>query len=275
MNTQKSLLRSMLGFRPGRAGWRVPGALILLLGASCQSLADDAASTRSIDAELSAPLAVSPAALTQPEPGAPAAEYSTRTVTLRLFGTQGTASGEEASAPYATLADTATWATVNYHFGDAVGRNLRIVAIADDGIELADSLAADSARLRLRAGEDLTVRLVEHRFDRVVLDDGAHQFRLHGGGMAALLRTHGLGATSVRMSAAFAGFQGLQLLRVDPQGALGRMGLASGDRLLAIAGQAATSEALAVLPERLAQPGVVVLTIARSGNVWDAAYVVQ
>ncbi len=199
-------------------------------------------------------------------------------MTLRLFGTSGVGADSpgdsDEPAAFATLADTATWATTNYHLGEGVGRSLRIVAISEDGIELSDSLAG-GARLRLRAGDDLMVRLVEHRFDRAVIDEGQHQFRLQGGSMKDLLATYGLGATSGRMPAAFAGYRGLRLVRVAASGALARMGLQSGDRLLAIDGQAATSELMTTLPERLSQPGVLLLTIARGGNIWEAAYVVS
>lgn len=278
MNTAKLTLRSHPGLRLSLRGCRVVGTLALLLSASCQSAGADHAAAAAAADEHHAPLFSAPAALTQPEPGADAAEYSTRLVTLRLFGTSGVTSGEPAgeSPAFATLADTATWTTANYHLGQSVGRSLRIVAIFEDGIELADSLAGPgAAHLRLQAGEDLRLRLVEHRFDRAVIDEGAHQFRLHGSSMAALGQRYGLGASVLRMSAAFAGHQGLQLVRLDPQGVLGRLGLLSGDRLLAIDGQTASSEALATLPARVAQPGVLLLTVARGGNVWEAAYVVQ
>lgn len=279
MKTQIHALRSTVG--SGRLGARLGGALALLLLASCQSggpsLVDPALAGSAADEGL-LPLSSSPSALTQPEPGAAASEYTTRPVTLRLFGTSGVGadspSGADESAAFATLADTATWATTNYHLGQVVGRGLRIVAISEDGIELSDSLSG-GARLRLRAGEDLTVRLVEHRFDRAVIDEGQHQFRLQGGSMKDLLATYGLGVTSGRMPAAFAGYRGLRLLRVGADGALARMGLQSGDRLLAIDGHAANAELLATLPERLSQPGVLLLTVARGGNVWEAAYVIN
>lgn len=256
-------------------------AMALSLLTSCQASDVDGVAPASADGHGTLTLRVSPSTLAQPEPGAAATEYSVRAVTLRLFGTSGAVGGsagaaDETSAPFATLADTATWATTNYALGETIGRNLRLVAIFEDGIELADS-EAGGARLRLSAGEDLSVRLVEHRFDRAVIDEGQHQLVVHGTGLAGLLASRGLGATLTRMEAAFAGYRGLALVRVDRRGALARLGLNSGDRLLAIDGEAATADGLAALQARLqsAQPGTFLLTIGRGGSVWEATYVVK
>lgn len=257
------------------------GAMALLLMTGCQSSEGNSVAPASADGHGALALRVLPSTLAQPEPGATATEYSVRAVTLRLFGTSGAAGGpagaaDETSAPFATLADTATWATTNYALGETIGRNLRLVAVFEDGIELVDS-EAGGARLRLSAGEDLSVRLVEHRFDRAVIDEGQHQFVVNATGLAGLLASRGLGATLTRMEAAFAGYRGLALVRVDRRGALARLGLVSGDRLLAIDGEAATADGLAALQARLqaTQPGSFLLTISRGGSVWEATYVVK
>lgn len=257
------------------------GAMALSLLTGCQASDGSRVDPASADGHEALAYSISPSTLVQPEPGATATEYSVRAVTLRLFGTSGAAgvsagSVDETSAPFATLADTATWATTNYALGETIGRNLRLVAVFEDGIELVDS-EAGGARLRLSAGEDLSVRLVEHRFDRAVIDEGQHQFVVNGTGLAGLLASRGLGATLTRMEAAFAGYRGLALVRVDRRGALARLGLNSGDRLLAIDGESATADGLAAWQARLqsAQPGTFLLTVGRGGSVWEATYVVK
>ena len=89
-------------------------------------------------------------ALAVAEPGAKATEYSARSATLRLFGTQG-----EGAAAFATLADTATWDTSNVRVGETMGRSLKLVAVRESAIEIVDTTT--NSRRTVRAGEDLTV----------------------------------------------------------------------------------------------------------------------
>jgi len=211
-------------------------------------------------------------ALVNAEPGAAATEYRSRNVTLRLFGTQ--AADDEGSA-FATLADTTTFATQNYRLGETIGRNLKLYAIRDSGIELVDVVTG--MHRTVEAGQDFTARIIEHDFDRAALDQGQHQWTVKGRSMARLAARYGLGSTVVPMERAFGDWQGVKLGAVDRRGVLGRLGLIEGDLLLAIDGREASVATTAALSGRFAeqQSQVLLLTIARGGNIWEAAYVVE
>lgn len=252
--TMRSTLSRLLG-----------GALLLSLG--CVD-GEPAAATTSTPTEREV------RALVRPESGAPATEYHSRAVTLRLFGTQGTSAGEGEGAT-ATFADTANFATRSYQRGETLGRNLQVVAIADDRVEIVD--VTSGARRTVLAGQDVNVRIIEHDFDGAAQDQGQHQWSVKGRLMSRLAARHGLGATTTVMTQPFAGFAGLKLETVDARGVLARLGLQAGDLLLAIDGNAANGPLLAGIPTRLAEAKsqVLLLTIARGGNIWEAAYVVE
>lgn len=213
-------------------------------------------------------------ALVRPESGSPATEYHSRAVTLRLFGTQGTSETEGEGAT-ATFADTTNFATRSYQRGETLGRNLQVVAIYEDRVELLD--VTSGARRTVRSGDDASVRIIEHDFDGAAHDQGQHQWSVKGRIMSRLAARYGLGATTTVMTQPFAGFAGLKIETVDARGVLGKLGLQAGDLLLAIDGQAASGPLLSTLTARLseAKSQVLLLTIARGGNVWESAYVVE
>jgi hypothetical protein len=211
-------------------------------------------------------------ALGAPEAGAAATEYQSRLVTLRLFGTQGTSDGDAATA---TFADTANFATQSYRVGETLGRNLQVAAIHEDRVEVVD--VTSGARRTILAGQDVNARLIDHDFDRAARDEGQHQWTVKGRVMARLAGRYGLGATTTAMEQPFAGYRGRRLGAVDRRGVFGRLGLKDGDLVLAIDGQAATESALLGIPARFveAKSQVLLLTVARGGNIWEAAYVIE
>lgn len=206
-------------------------------------------------------------ALTAAEPGAPPAEYQPRQVTLRLLGTQ----GEGASAT-ATLTDTATWHTRTYKLGETVGRNLKLAAIGDSAIELAESGAA--AR-KVRAGQEVQLRLIEHEFDTAARDQGEHQWTVKAAAMARLLTRYGVGATATPIE--FAGLPGVKLGPVQPDSALARLGFQRGDLLFAIDGQPATPASLADLAAATtgSHRQVITAKLGRGGALFERVYIIE
>lgn len=206
-------------------------------------------------------------AMAAPEPGAPPAEYQERRVTLRLLGTQG--QGALASA---TLADTATWHTRTYKLGETVGRNLKLAAIEESQIELT---GGEVPVRKVRAGEDVQLRLIEHEFDTAAIDKGEHQWTVRAAAMARLLGRYGVGATATPIE--YAGLAGVKLGPVQPGSALGRLGLQQGDLLFEVGGQPATPaslEALAVETTH-SRRQVVTVKLGRGGALFERAYVVE
>jgi C-terminal processing protease CtpA/Prc len=95
--------------------------------------------------------------------------------------------------------------------------------------------------------------------------------------MSRLAARYGIGATVSAMEQPFGGLHGVKLGAVDGRGVLARLGLQSGDLLLSIDGQPATARSTAGLASRFVekQRAPLVLTIARGGNLFEAAYVVE
>lgn len=210
-------------------------------------------------------------AMTAPEPGAPPAEYRERRVTLRLLGTQG-----EGALASATLTDTATWHTRTYKLGETVGRNLKLAAIAESAIELTGELTGGDAPARkVRVGEDVQLRLIEHEFDTAAVDKGEHQWTVRAAAMARLLTRYGVGATAVPIE--FAGLAGVKLGPVQPGSALARLGFQRGDLLFELGGQPVTPASLEALAAETTQSRsqVVTVKLGRGGALFERAYVVE
>ena len=213
-------------------------------------------------------------ALTAAEPGAPPAEYKPRPVTLRLLGTQG--EGELASA---TLTDTATWHARTYKLGETVGRSLKLAAITESAIELAGGpageLTGDAPARKVRVGEEVQLRLVEHEFDTAAVDKGEHQWTVRAAAMARLLGRYGVGATAAPIE--FAGLAGVKLGPVQPGSALARLGFQGGDLLFEVGGQPATPASLEALAAETTQSRsqVVTVKLGRGGALFERAYVVE
>lgn len=251
-------------------------ALSLGLGAAAVALPSPARSAPARSAIAAPPLTDRELArLAAPEPGAPAAEYRVRAVTLRLFGTQGTGAGASA-----TLADTATWATHTYPLGQTVGRSLVLSAVREDAIELRDSLSG--AVSVVRAGADVGVRLVEHAFDFAAVDHGQHQWSVRAAVLGQILGRYGVGATATEVT--LNNTRTARLSAVKPGSALARLGFQEGDLLVAVSrgvsGQPITGplvELPAALCAALAQPSsqTVLVTLLRGGQRFDLAYAVE
>lgn len=246
----------------------IAGLVLLGLGA-CSQAEPAAARTDARPQPVTQPITQAEArTLAQPEPGAAAAAYQARPVTLRLFGTQG-----EGDTAFATLADTESWATTNYRVGDTIGRGLKITAIGAGGIEVTD---AGKART-LRTGDDLAARIVEHETDRAALDHGQHRWTVKARVLAQILATRGLGALETE-AVDYGGIPARRLGPVQAGSVLARLGLRRGDLLLALDGAPAGAGTLPQLGEALTrgEPGrVVMLQIVRGGSMWEAAYAVE
>lgn len=215
------------------------------------------------------------ARLAAPEPGATAADYRVRPVTLRLFGTQG--SGDSATA---TLADTSTWATQTYRLGQPLGRGLVLSAVREDAIELRDTVSGTVHTVR--AGADVATRLIEHSFDYAALDHGQHQWSVRAATLSQILTRYGVGATATEVTLGTTRAARLSVVR--PGSALDRLGFKEGDLLVALdrglAGQPPSPSLLelpAALCARLSQPSsyAVVVTLIRGGARYDVAYAVE
>ncbi|MFO0575791.1 MAG: hypothetical protein U1A78_17480 [Polyangia bacterium] len=247
--------------------WLLGGAVVLPSPARSAPTRGAIAAPTLTDREL--------ARLAAPEPGAPAAEYRVRAVTLRLFGTQGTGAGKSA-----TLADTATWATHTYTLGQTVGRSLVLSAVHEDTIELRDSLSG--AVSTVRAGADVAVKLVEHAFDFAAVDHGQHQWSVRAAVLGQILGRYGVGATATEVT--LNNTRTARLSAVKPGSALARLGFQEGDLLVSvsrgISGQPLAGplvELPAAMCAALSQPSsqTVLVTLLRGGQRFDLAYAVE
>lgn len=201
-------------------------------------------------------------ALSLPEPGARAGEYRARQATLRLFGVQGVGTVEAS----ATLADTRTWATSDHRVGDVLGRNLRITRIEESGVEL----AGGAAPIRLGIGQDVTVRLIEHDYDRAVSYQGAHRYAVQAAVLQRIIDRRGVGASGEEID--IAGERAVRLSAVAPGSALSRLGLREGDRLHRVDGRQAEVADVGRVAARLAAGEAVVLAVGRGHAAWEARY---
>lgn len=200
--------------------------------------------------------------LSLPEPGARAGEYRARQAVLRLFGVQGVGTAEA----FATVADTRTWATSDHRVGDVLGRNLRIARIDGNGIEL----AGGAAPIRLEIGQDVTVRLVEHDYDRAVSYQGAHRYQVRAAVLRRIAAGRGAGATGEEID--IGGERAVRLGAVAPGSALSRLGLREGDRIHGVDGRPARVADVGLVVERLAAGEPVVLVVGRGHSAWEARY---
>jgi hypothetical protein len=227
---------------------------------------------------LAAPAATEPrlgerdlARLAAPEPGAPAAEYRVRAVTLRLFGTQG--EGPSASA---TLADTASWVTRTYRKGESIGRSLILSEVRKDAAELRDTLSG--AVYLVPAGAEQRVRLVEHSFDYAVIDHGQHQSSVRAAALSRILSRYGTGATAteIRLHAT----RVMRLSAVQRSSALDRLGFQEGDLIARVNGQLVAETpgwSPTALCALLSQPSsqVVLVQLFRGGALYELAFSIE
>lgn len=199
------------------------------------------------------------------EPGSQPGDYRARLVTLRLFGTQG-----EGATASATFADTASWATTTHAVGQLIGRSLTLAAVHADAAELLDSTTG--ARLSIRVGAELRVRLIEHAFDFAAIDHGQHQWSVRAAAMARILERYGVGGSA--QPTMLHGTPGYRLGAVQPRGVLARLGFLDGDVLVAVNGEPATAEsptAIATAVTR-ASSQVLLVTLVRGGSRFELAY---
>ena len=230
--------------------WAILGAA---LAAGCATAPERTASTdRLLDAE----------------PGSTAADYHTTTTQLRLLGVQ--AGDGAGAAGYATFADRTSWATRNLRVGDFIGRNYQVAAVTADGVEIR---GVHGSRHLAVAG-DLELDTIRHRFDDAAQDLGRHHWAVDGATMADIRARYGDGATGQDQwldppaEVPLAPQNLVVLGGVDPRGVLGRLGLLSGDIVLAVDGAPAQASGIGDLAGRLATPGGgrVTITVAHAGT---------
>lgn len=205
------------------------------------------------------------AALAVAEPGAKASEYVARSAELRLFGTQG--AGSEA---FATLADTKTWETTNVAVGQVVGRSLKLVAVRDSAIDLLDTVSG--VRRTVAAGEDISVRIIEHEFDRAAQEDASHVFHVRPKSLSRVAARYGVGASCE--SAEFASASMCRIASVAKHSVADRLDLKVGDLVVSADGQAVTPGNLAEVLRSLGtdKSQALQLTIARGGVFLPRVY---
>lgn len=208
------------------------------------------------------------AALAVPEEGAPASEYVAHPTTFRLFGTQG-----EGATAFATLADTSSWDTSNIRVGETIGRSLQLVSVSDAGIELLDTTTREGRMVR--SGEDISVRVIEHEFDRAAVESSEHVFHTHARSLARIEARYGIGTSCETVS--FAGQSPCKVGVVAKNSVAARLGLQPGDLLLGADGSPVTPSNLASQLHRLGeqQSQSLQLSMARGGVVIDRMYVAE
>lgn len=185
------------------------------------------------------------AALARPEAHAAAHEYRARHTTFRLFGTQG--EGDEA---FATLAELPSFETRNLGANQTLGRNLRLSSISEQKIVLTDAVTGVSHSVA--AGQDITVSVIEHEFDRAVQEQPSHVFLVNRVSLARLVQRHGVGVSCEPVSV-FAQTM-CRITRVK-RGSLGdRMDLRVGDLLADAGGRQITPQNVGAILGELAQP---------------------
>ena len=231
----------------------------------CSQAAEDTAS--SSGSELSA--ALSSQAL-HAVPGAVAADYHLTTQTFRLFGTTPNADG----GGFATFADKSTWATKNVAVGDWLARNYQVASIAKGSI----TLRSASGTTTLKAGKELTIRGLYHRFDTASSYQGKNAWTVDGKTMSDIEARYGAGATADERSgmgptAAIGSLTTVVLTSVDPDGALAHAGLHEGSVLIALDGTQLHGGDLDTVAKAFTKSGTTVsLTISEHGAQHAVSY---
>lgn len=190
------------------------------------------------------------AGLVSPVPGAGPADYSARERTVRLFGVQG-------DPAFATLADTATWETWNLRVGDDLGRGLRTSAV-DDLIVLRDGAGR---AVTVSRGTDVRTRTITHRLDEAAVYEGRATWRVDAAAMKEALALHGAGAETASRLDLFP-VPATELVSVDPEGVLARLGFRAGDFLFELDGEPATLDAIV---QRATASGTLAVSMYRGG----------
>lgn len=190
------------------------------------------------------------------EPGASHEQYRARTVTFRLFGIQ---AGDE--VPFATLADTSTWATRNIRPGDRLARNLQVVEIGDDAV----TIRGAGGLQKLRVGEDVALRLIHHIVDEAAVYRGKHRFDADLEAMRLVRDRYGLGADTSYASKL--DHDGVELANVRSDGLLSKLDLRDGDLISRVNDRPVTEENVSQLLETLTTKGTHSLLVVRAHNV--------
>lgn len=190
------------------------------------------------------------------EPGASIEQYRARTVTYRLFGVQ---AGDE--VPFATLADTSTWATRNIRPGDRLARNLQVVDIGDDTV----TLRGAGGIQKLHVGEDVALRVIHHIVDEAAVYRGKHRFDADVEAMRLVRDRYGLGADAAYASKL--DHDGVELTNVRPDGLLAKLDLRDGDLISRVNDGPVTEENVSQLLETLTTVGSHSILVVRAHNV--------
>lgn len=205
------------------------------------------------------------AALAVAEPGAKASEYQARAAEFRLFGTQG-----EGSEAFATLADTKTWETSNVTVGQTIGRSLKLVAVRENEIDILDTVTGKPQTVR--TGENVSVRIIEHEFDRAAQETASHVFHTDPRGLQRVASRYGVGASCETV--AFAGHSPCRITAVAKHSLADRLDLKVGDLVVSSDGQPVTPDSLASVLRSMADTASQArqLTIARHGVFLPRVY---
>jgi hypothetical protein len=154
--------------------------------------------------------------------------------------------------------------------GELLGRNLQVAAITSEGLELK---GAEGSQL-LRPGQDVRLRVIQHRFDKAAVHRGRHHWKVDAGAVAQIRGRYGLGAQAQPMNVFSE--PALRLSQLQEGGLLARLGLHEGDLLFSMDGRSLGPSELEVLADRVAEPGRTVrLRVYREAGFKELTFVVE
>ena len=171
---------------------------------------------------------------------------------------------------FATLADTKTWETSNVTVGQTIGRSLKLVAVRENEIDILDTVTGKPQTVR--AGENVSVRIIEHEFDRAAQETASHVFHTDPRGLQRVASRYGVGASCETV--AFAGHSPCRITAVAKHSLADRLDLKVGDLVVSSDGQPVTPDSLASVLRSMADTASQArqLTIARHGVFLPRVY---
>jgi hypothetical protein len=239
--------------------------LSLTTFAGCSQSAEDTAS--SSGSALSAALS---SQVLHAVPNASPSDYHLTTQTFRLFGTTPNADG----GGFATFADKSTWATKNVAVGDWLSRNYQVASVGKGVV----TLRGASGTSTLKAGKELTIDALYHRFDTAAVYQGKNVWQIDGKTFADIHAAYGAGAvgqdrSGVGPTAAIGTVSTVVLTSIDPNGVLAHAGLRPSSVLMALNGTTLHAADLDTVATALTKSGTTVsLTISEHGAVHAVTY---
>jgi C-terminal processing protease CtpA/Prc len=124
-------------------------------------------------------------------------------------------------------------------------------------------------------GEPVTLRVIRHRYDTLLEDQGRHRFVLKTALLDEVRGRYAPGATTARETAL--PFPALKLSALDPKGLIARLGFEEGDLVFAVDGNDVSQDSAEGLVARFAahREGAVVVNVLRGGNALALNYDLQ